>query len=606
MHSESRTRDHRRTRSDGGLSEAGEPSNSRTLSLESPHEAPSSVHTPRDAFVLPSPPPDVFISPHRTTRSGASRHSSSTPAETPEHNAIRSPTRSPTLRGADWEVMVFLGYAGPDREQRRALVSLICSLLWWAAQFITVIALLAYSAVHESPTKPGVTEWRACNKPLGAWNAVWLVKVVLSAWLTLWGWQRQRRNNGASTDPSGSPRTDTNDPESRLGGDEPTNRESTSNSHHRRTYEAAGGRITVESTPNAIQSKLFARVSLFASFFAVAWFVTAHVLEYTSIDTCRLNAPHLWWLTFGILATLYLMILEIFLLGLLVFILGPVLFLVYNILLLCLGRHPLQNPNAIRPDVDKLSKAVVERIPLVLYIPPPPGGETNTNIPITVPAAAHSYPPKGSGSSPDAPPKRRFAFFRKKKAGKGAIPGASSASTFEKGSTKDGNGGADAADEDEDEDVPWDEMWERSEYPFVRLEDHRAACAICLLDYAEPKRVRGVKPPPVPASDAGGREGEDAIEETALTVHGPSTSSMGVTEIRVEAVSEEEHDALTLMDAGEGPQPLRLLSCGHVFHKTCVDPWLTDVSGRCPICQRQVVVPKPSKKERRRRRRNRT
>lgn len=59
---------------------------------------------------------------------------------------------------------------------------------------------------------------------------------------------------------------------------------------------------------------------------SLVWFLTAHVLEYTSVNTCRHSSPHLWWLTFGILCTLYLMILEIFILGLLVFILGPVLY----------------------------------------------------------------------------------------------------------------------------------------------------------------------------------------------------------------------------------------------------------------------------------------
>lgn len=42
---------------------------------------------------------------------------------------------------------------------------------------------------------------------------------------------------------------------------------------------------------------------------------------------------------------------------------------------------------------------------------------------------------------------------------------------------------------------------------------------------------------------------------------------------------------------GEGDQvePLRLLDCGHVMHMTCVDQWLTTVSGRCPVCQKAIV-----------------
>jgi len=64
-------------------------------------------------------------------------------------------------------------------------------------------------------------------------------------------------------------------------------------------------------------------------------------------------------------------------------------------------------------------------------------------------------------------------------------------------------------------------------------------------------------------------------------------------------------DELKLEDAGDGSQPLRLLFCGHVFHKTCVDPWLTDVSGRCPVCQRPVEFPVHSNKKKRRTRRSR-
>lgn len=68
------------------------------------------------------------------------------------------------------------------------------------------------------------------------------------------------------------------------------------------------------------------RLSLLATFMSLAWFLTAHILEYTSVNSCRYSSPHLWWLTFGILCILYLMILEIFLLGLLVFVFGPVIY----------------------------------------------------------------------------------------------------------------------------------------------------------------------------------------------------------------------------------------------------------------------------------------
>lgn len=266
------------------------------------------------------------------------------------------------------------------------------------------------------------------------------------------------------------------------------------------------------------------------------------------------------------------MILEIFLLGLLVFILGPVLYvslshydlaspltsllqLMYNIILLCLGRHPLQNPHYIKPDIDKLAKSVVDQIPLVLYIPPPPGESAD---PITVPPAAHSYPPTNPPSSSSVP-KRRFAFFQRKKSKASASKGESSDPKAQADKEKDVEAAIDA---DDDEDVPWDEMWEKGDYPFVRLEGNRAVCAICLMDFEEPRRIRGKK-----AAAAA-----DATNGEASSASAGAPGAEATQEIQVEAVTEEERDNLKLTDAGEGAQPLRLLMCGHVFHVSCLHP----------------------------------
>lgn len=182
---------------------------------------------------------------------------------------------------------------------------------------------------------------------------------------------------------------------------------------------------------------------------------------------------------------------------------------------MCIGQHPLQNPHSIKPEIGKLSKAAVEKIPLVFYIPAP---EDQEPAPISKPTPAHTYPPT---SPKPKPPKRRFFFLKKKKAGESG--------SKEKGKAQGNSGSGDN----------WEDNWEKGEYPFVRLEGNRAACAICLMDFDEPKRVGG---------NSGKGKDEDA------------EAKGDVGEVP------QNHEELRLEDAGEGPQPLRLLTCGHVFH----------------------------------------
>jgi hypothetical protein len=183
---------------------------------------------------------------------------------------------------------------------------------------------------------------------------------------------------------------------------------------------------------------------------------------------------------------------------------------------MCIGQHPLQNPHSIKPEIGKLSKTAVDDIPLVLYIPAPEDQELS---PIPKPSLAHTYPP-----TPPKPkqPKRRFFFLRKKKDGESG--------SKEKGKAHGNSGSGDS----------WEDNWEKGEYPFVRLEGNRAACAICLMDFDEPKRV-------------GTHPGEDVKVEGSETKNSNGEVS-------------QHPEALRLEDAGEGPQPLRLLACGHVFH----------------------------------------
>merc|ERR1712154_499033 len=45
--------------------------------------------------------------------------------------------------------------------------------------------------------------------------------------------------------------------------------------------------------------------------------------------------------------------------------------------------------------------------------------------------------------------------------------------------------------------------------------------------------------------------------------------------------------AICLDDFGHGEE-LRLLPCGHAFHRQCVDPWLLKQSELCPMCKQSI------------------
>jgi hypothetical protein len=198
----------------------------------------------------------------------------------------------------------------------------------------------------------------------------------------------------------------------------------------------------------------------------------------------------------------------------------------------------------IKPDVGKLSKAHVDRLPLVMYIPPPPTASSDPapessatpeaetkEADVAESAPVHQYPPapapqKAQGAVVQAPKRNRFRFFKRKP----------------KSIDEQGEGDAAIADADPEKGESWEDQYEKGEYPFVVLEGNRAACAICLMDFEPPKRK----------DEAAGGE---ASVPTSPPAAAPSRSESGL-----------DPDQLRLEDSGEGAQPLRLLACGHVFH----------------------------------------
>ncbi|KAL4913238.1 hypothetical protein BDW62DRAFT_168633 [Aspergillus aurantiobrunneus] len=39
------------------------------------------------------------------------------------------------------------------------------------------------------------------------------------------------------------------------------------------------------------------------------------------------------------------------------------------------------------------------------------------------------------------------------------------------------------------------------------------------------------------------------------------------------------------MEAFDDDDSIRVLTCGHIFHATCLDPWFTKRQARCPLCK---------------------
>jgi len=158
------------------------------------------------------------------------------------------------------------------------------------------------------------------------------------------------------------------------------------------------------------------------------------------------------------------------------------------------------------------------------------------------PDRVYSYPPKAAAQPT---PRPRFRFIRRFS----SIGGKKIKGSTESPTQPDDNYTT-------KEPQTWEEHWEQGEYPFVVLEGNRAACAICLMDFEEPKRIG-------PTSS-----GPDLIAET--TVQDQTEKSAPDDEpiaAEAQAIAEEgRNDSLKLENAGEGAQPLRLLTCGHVFH----------------------------------------
>jgi hypothetical protein len=84
----------------------------------------------------------------------------------------------------------------------------------------------------------------------------------------------------------------------------------------------------------------------------------------------------------------------------------------------------------------------------------------------------------------------------------------------------------------------------------------------------------------------------------------PSPSSEKSPEIILQNPSSTHNSTQTLpnnpndncaicIDPLEQQDPVRGLTCGHCYHQSCLDPWLTQRRASCPLCKADYYVPRP-------------
>jgi hypothetical protein len=60
-------------------------------------------------------------------------------------------------------------------------------------QIVIIITMLILTGVHfRSTNDPNLSEWKACDRPLGIWASIWIIRVVLASILGYWEYRRNR------------------------------------------------------------------------------------------------------------------------------------------------------------------------------------------------------------------------------------------------------------------------------------------------------------------------------------------------------------------------------------------------------------------------------
>ncbi|KAF2965957.1 hypothetical protein GQX73_g7636 [Xylaria multiplex] len=106
---------------------------------------------------------------------------------------------------------------------------------------------------------------------------------------------------------------------------------------------------------------------------------------------------------------------------------------------------------------------------------------------------------------------------------------------------------------------------------------------------------------PVPNNAATSESSSEAADNT-ISQHGPESTPVPTASTPDNAKKENEPEgdhlgcSICTEDFTVG-EDVRVLPCDHKFHPACVDPWLVNVSGTCPLCRLDLRPPEDVERE---------